>query len=395
MTIVEVANSLLFEAEGPTLDFKSEQYRFVGATDHDKAELLKDILAFANAFRRTDAYIFLGAEEVQGGQANVVGISEHLEDADLQEFVNSKTNRPVEFSYRALEFEGRKVALIRIALQKRPLYLTKNYGGLAKQTVYIRRGSSTAIAGPDEIAQMGAPVSAGSDLSPQLTFSLGDAIDRSIRKQPVTLARTRIVLPKGTEIPDFRRDQDANPLHTLGGTRTRPEFFREVVDYYSIRELVGSVGFVVQNDGAVPGLDIDATVEIDDPNNELTVTVDDDLPDLPKTTESTYEIPALRSPPVYANRDVEVRRVATCWHIDVQFGKIRPKEKVWTAYKLCIGAPSSRTVVLRVQLHGDNIPEPLAFALTVELIVADCQETLQTLVKRYVDEINADYDDDT
>ena len=34
--------------EGPTLDFKREQYRFDKASDEDKSELLKDILAFAN-----------------------------------------------------------------------------------------------------------------------------------------------------------------------------------------------------------------------------------------------------------------------------------------------------------------------------------------------------------
>lgn len=87
-------DQLLFGEEGNTLDFKSEQYRFSGATDDEKSELLKDILAFANAWRRADAYILIGVKEVKGGRSEVVGIADHLDDAHIQQFVNSKTQRP-------------------------------------------------------------------------------------------------------------------------------------------------------------------------------------------------------------------------------------------------------------------------------------------------------------
>jgi hypothetical protein len=50
---------LLNEEEGTTLDFKKEKYRFVKASDEDKAELVKDILGFANAWRRSEAYILI------------------------------------------------------------------------------------------------------------------------------------------------------------------------------------------------------------------------------------------------------------------------------------------------------------------------------------------------
>lgn len=41
-------------------------------------------------------------------------------------------------------------------MQQRPFYLTRDFGKLKKETVYLRRGSSTDFAKPDEIAQMGA-----------------------------------------------------------------------------------------------------------------------------------------------------------------------------------------------------------------------------------------------
>ena len=75
------AESLLNEDESSALDFKRDQYPFSRATDDGKSELLKDVLAFANAWRRSDAYILVGVDEVRGGRSRPVGVSEHLDDA--------------------------------------------------------------------------------------------------------------------------------------------------------------------------------------------------------------------------------------------------------------------------------------------------------------------------
>lgn len=147
---------LLNEDESASLDFKRDQYPFENATDEQKSEMLKDILAFANAWRRTDAYILIGVEEVKGGRSKPVGVSTHLDDAKLQQFVNSKTNRPVTFSYTAFPIDQVEIGIIIVPVQDRPFYLVREYGRLTKNQVYIRRGSSTAIATPDEIFKMGA-----------------------------------------------------------------------------------------------------------------------------------------------------------------------------------------------------------------------------------------------
>src|SRR5947208_12124204 len=110
----DLFEELLNEEESSTLDCKRDQYPFQGATDEQKGELLKDILAFANAWRHADAYILIGVDEVKGGRSIVVGVSVHLNDNNLQQFVNSKTQRPLAFSYRAYPFEGRQVGVIHI-----------------------------------------------------------------------------------------------------------------------------------------------------------------------------------------------------------------------------------------------------------------------------------------
>ena len=50
----------------------------------------------ANAHRESDAFILFGVQEVDGDVAKVIGISGHIDDAHLQQFVNEKTNRPIQ-----------------------------------------------------------------------------------------------------------------------------------------------------------------------------------------------------------------------------------------------------------------------------------------------------------
>jgi predicted HTH transcriptional regulator len=146
--------TLLHDEESASLDFKRDQYRFEGALDDDKCELLKDILAFANSWRHSDAFILVGVDDVRGRRSRPVGVSSHLNDAELQQFVNSKTQKPIRFAYEVHSVDGIEIGIIRIPIQLRSFFLKKDYGWLKKDLVYIRRGSSTATADPDEIMQM-------------------------------------------------------------------------------------------------------------------------------------------------------------------------------------------------------------------------------------------------
>ena len=151
-----ILEQLLHEEEGSALDFKRDQYPFDGAGNNAKSELLKDILAFANAWRRTTAYILIGVHEVKGKRGEVVGVAAHLDDAKLHQFVNSKTQRPIEFSYQPFHTEDVEIGVIEIPIQERPFYLKRRFGKLRDSVVYKRDGSSTAQATLDEVARMGA-----------------------------------------------------------------------------------------------------------------------------------------------------------------------------------------------------------------------------------------------
>ena len=68
--------TLLHMSEGDALDFKSDQYPLARADKDTKSELVKDILAMANAWKNADAYILIGAEENPGKRAIVLGLKQ-------------------------------------------------------------------------------------------------------------------------------------------------------------------------------------------------------------------------------------------------------------------------------------------------------------------------------
>lgn len=146
--------------EGSTLDYKAERYKFAKASEDEKSEMLKDILAMANAQRGGEAYILLGFKENPPYPAEVVGLPANgaIDDSRVQQFVNEKLESKLSFQYGEQLFDGKHIAVITIPKQSRPFYVTKTYGKVEANTVYLRRGSSTGIATPREIYRMGLPI---------------------------------------------------------------------------------------------------------------------------------------------------------------------------------------------------------------------------------------------
>ena len=152
----EELEQLRHKGESADLDFKRAQYPFSGATDHQKSELLKDILAMANAYRTGASYILIGFKDQTPRPAEVVGIaaSDHIDDAALQQFLRSKIDPPLEFQYEERLFDGKHVAIFTVPKQVRPFAPNKDYGKVKKNAVYVRRGSSTAEASISEVSKM-------------------------------------------------------------------------------------------------------------------------------------------------------------------------------------------------------------------------------------------------
>lgn len=362
-------DQLLFEEEGSTLDFKCEQYHLRKASKDDKAELLKDILAFANAHRRTDAYILIGVKEVKGGRSEVIGISEDLDDADLQQFINSKTQKPIDFSYQATQYNGLKVGIIRIPVQRRPFYLVNDFGGLQKKQVYIRRGSSTDVASPDEIlSSMGKEELNNYREIPSLNVFLVSGQHDEIKGKKIDCQLIIAKLSDDKIIPDYGVSRSKNPnewLELQVNTGINENYYRQWIQYYFKKLRVATLKIGVENLSSIPAKDVKVVLEIK--KQEKTIEIYDfyKFPNKPKT--KIFDISLSRP----SKEDIVIKEIPQGWKISCYLGKIQPKDLVNTMNSFYISSFSPSTIQLSTQIFSDDLPEPKQEILEIDFKTED------------------------
>ena len=360
---------LLNAGEGTALDFKREQYPFQGANNSDKSELLKDILTFANSWRENKAYILIGVDEVEGGRGEVVGITDHLNDADLQQFVNSKSQRPVDFSYNSFSVEDLEIGIIEIPLQERPTYLKRDFGNLKKDTVYIRRGSSTDTANLDEVARMGAESMRSNSVPQKLVFQWADLEKRIILPSPLTIHSLILdpPLPIRKEIPTdrtfghFPRAID----HSLN-----QNFFQESIDYTAEINFFKPLGIQLRNDSEVVGERVRFVGSISKSESEGVEFLDSELekPSEGVKLPSMMNLRSIHSPEPH---------ISACkndgkWTIEIEvIENVRPKEEVWISTMLLVGSVISQTIKIEGKIYADNLPFPIPTVLEIHFEVEE------------------------
>jgi hypothetical protein len=384
---------LLYEEESTTLDFKREQYRFTNATDYEKSELLKDILAFSNSWRRIDAYILIGVAEVKGAKSEVIGITEELDDSRIQQFVNSKTNRAVIFEYKTVLVEGRKIGLIRIPVQERPLYLVKDFGNLRHNVVYLRRGSSTAEATPDEQFRM-----ARSDISqaqeiPSLNLEFANPVENLNEGGEINRQLKFLEIPDLKKIPDYHEKRGASwPTSEFMSfydlTSINRDFYRDMIEYYHLKLKSFEVGFCLKNDSSKVVNDVRVEITIETPSNELIFFKKNKLPDFPRPRNElphaalAAQINNVRKVPL-----TSIKRIEKGYLIELLFGKIQPRQVIFLPETIYVGANKRCIGELNARIFGDNIAAPIETKLLLRCEVETCDGSLETVENIYHDEM--------
>lgn len=276
MLTEDFLDQLCYKGEGSDLDYKAERYLFSGATDEEKAKLLKDILAMANAHRDGAAYILIGFKENPPHPAEVVGLPADgtIDDSRVQQFVNEKLESKLTFRYGEQLFRGKHIAVITIPKQARPFYVNKTFGKVEANTVYLRRGSSTGIATPREIYRMGvADHSKGEAL-----FDL-QVLDQDNRPLGDHFERAFLTFD---ELPDYRREQPSAFMAAPNFNRENRHYWREGADYLQSKNCLIRIRLALTNRSTFAltdaKLEVTWTNDAGQPFKMLTV---NDLPDLP------------------------------------------------------------------------------------------------------------------
>jgi len=360
---------LLYEEEGNALDFKRDQYPFSQATNDEKAEIIKDLLGFANPFRRADAYILIGVDEVRGGRSNVVGITEHLADHSLQQFVNHLTQSPLHFNYEAFDVSGLQVGVIRIELQKRPIYLKHDYGFLKKGEVYVRRGSSTdwkSPASPDEIARMGRddmPVVT----RPDLLVEFGDP-DRLVPLgQETSWEAVALHLPK--------RDQ-------YRATRQRIETTTGILRSTSPFWHCTAPSDLPSAPGPLPATDVRVELEVlSDAGIRLA-----EVNEMPEPPDRRFLIgfdsPALRGVRSIHRHpgEIDITTLSDRIQLEANCQNLQPGRTVWSD-KFFVAVNESGKFSLTGRVFAANLDVPKEFTLTIDADISDREMSVSELLQ--------------
>lgn len=382
---------LLYEEESEALDFKRGQYAFVKATDDAKSELLKDILGFANAWRRTDAYILIGVEEVRGGRSIVVGIpeSDQLADHSLQQFVSSLTHRPVRFRYEAFIYDDMHIGVIKVEQQPRPVFLKQDYGKLKKNAVYVRRGSSTSLsmpAEPDEIAQMGeiavatvAEVTVGF-VNPDSDEMLGTQIE---------FETEYCKMPSVRSIPNFSPQRQsvlgltfdfASSLDPLN--RPNASYFRDLAEYEFAKRLLRPVRLIINNIGQATARSVRIEIRIMGGSDSIVVDASE-VPEEPSQYSSNFLNTALRGFRPALGRepgDVLIEQDDGGGRMVIECGDLQPGRQVRSEV-FFVGKEAGGMIEMVGQVFADNLPQPQPLMLQIQFDVKQSILSVDELIQ--------------
>jgi hypothetical protein len=351
--------TLLYQSEGPDLDFKRDQYAFKGADDLNKSKLLKDVLTFANSWRLGDAHVLIGVEDLSNGCRDPRGIPPgyHIDDASLQQFVNSKTNREVKFSYEAFLYDGKSFGVITIPKQKRPLYANKDFWIVKAGEIYFRRGSSCAIATIDDVYQMGVDDEKEFRATPVIRLELADLARRVTFGTSARLETINHEHHNKTDYPDEVSD-DRSLLARISNHVNR-NYWRELADYIVTHRASAPIGFAATN--ASGELARNVQLEINQPKDAgIAFMGEEDLPEYPNYRSDLASLPRLfnssmLNPPKGTPKvlDHDDR-----WTLLVDFGDIQPQKTSWAADPIYVAANAPGLYRLSLKIYADNLSKP-------------------------------------
>jgi hypothetical protein len=370
----ELIEKLLYMGEGTTLDYKVQQYVVSGSDNDIKSELLKDILAFANAWRKENAYILVG---VRNDNQELVGLDADPDDARLQQFINGKTNHPIHFSYRSLTYKGVKLGLYTILPQERPVYARQNFGRVLAQVVYVRRGSSTAIADPTEIAKMGAAsVSNSQTYSPDLSLQLVGLDEAPVDRLNFEYAHYILNKYPKYELPPASRGKYDPYI---------PSFVRANENYYEnfalyAQQQAGLCFFRLKLTNTGNNFAEDVRVYMTMPRSpDFRMLEKTSILEEPEATCSILNPPSLlKMPSFFSVGSVDISSTAESEVVVFRIGKILSGETLHTKgiYLVC---PSQSVTEIKVRILSDQLRDPLEVQIPVEITEKQLPLTIDML----------------
>jgi hypothetical protein len=307
----------------------------------------------------------IGVEEVKGGRSIVSGIppGNHLDDHSLQQFVCSKTNRPVPFSYAPFVTGGVEIGVLTIPLpDQRPFYLIDNCGRLERNVVYIRRGSSTGEATPDEVLKMAAN-SAHPVGQPVLQLDLVDPETREKLGSVVEVRPLLFNLPDPESLPIYGKA----PVDFLGTrldmSTDNNDYYKDVAEYVRARGTLCGIGFCVSNSSTTFADTVVVTLELE--SSDLVVVIEEsDLPAFPSCNNFS-QIAHHLGP--HGGRLTTIGAYGQTLEVKVQIGNVQPGRTEYSAEPLFISSEVACGVSMKATISANNLRLPVSSTIEIKI----------------------------
>ena len=108
----QISDIIKYDSESSGLDFKKEHYQL--GKHYKRNEILKDISAFANHPSENPKYIFVGIKEKGGIAHEFFDVDDSIDEATFQNFLYDNIEPKINFDFRYIEYEGRKIGYFKI-----------------------------------------------------------------------------------------------------------------------------------------------------------------------------------------------------------------------------------------------------------------------------------------
>ena len=158
----EIVRELFYlGVEGEYWDFKEKPYFFEGQSKEEKNkkknDLLHDIICMANNLSNRDAYIIMGIQDKPVKITGVKQFSNKWTQESYQDFLQNLTwagDMIPTVEFRTINNGDLDVLIIKKS-NRVPYYITKSYGKVRENRIYVRKGSkNTAIDSQAEIGDI-------------------------------------------------------------------------------------------------------------------------------------------------------------------------------------------------------------------------------------------------
>lgn len=367
----ELIRRLLLKGEGNDVDFKQEQYPFPHGPEPKRAEILKDILAFANAWRTDDAYILIGVGEDEQKRPVVLGTEDHFNPADLQQYVNAnggKLNRPADFHYVIVDLDGKRIGVLHVPLQNRPLFAKKNMGfdpvnrnrppTILENTVYYRRGDSTFIATPDETIEMFRADSQPVVRHPALELEFADPFLRTRLGLQLNLALDG---RKCVDAPRLEGRPDMFDMMPVLGRGTNADYYRELVAFVHLYRTHPPVGFTIRNTGTAVASNVVVELPFEDAQR-VTIIRQREFPHPPRRSTSLTDNLVL--PPIeFDGKGIHVEKRGHSVVLLIHFGRVQAGQQAFADEYVHL-MPSGLHE-LTANIRADELAQPVSVPLEI------------------------------